>query len=219
MSPLAWLNRRRLWCGLTVVFAGLLLNLAVVSLDLLALDRILWNDREGAGSQAFSSGAAGTAGWSGQTLRFGRAVSSSAEKRLQTGPVGVVPSWSRASGSIERSDCERFLRRIEDARGLPMVCLMSSQVQEGADPAWRAEWGLSVGVAESPVVPKRLVPAKPIWAGFILNTLFYSGLCLIVLRRMQRLRAAARARRGECRACGHPLAGIACCPECGAAAK
>jgi hypothetical protein len=89
-----------------------------------------------------------------------------------------------------------------------MVCLMSSQVQEGADPAWRAEWGFSVGVAESPVVPKRLFPTKPIWAGFILNTLFYSGLFLIVLTRMQR-----------CRACGHPLAGLACCPECGAVVK
>lgn len=216
MSPFTWLSRRRLWRGLAVLFAGLSVNLTVVSLDLFALDRIVWNDLEGAGRQAFSRGAAGAAGWSGQTLRFGRAVSSSAEKRLQSDPVGVVPSWSRASGSIARYDYERFVRRFEDARGLPVVCLMSSQVQVGADPAWHAEWGFSVGVAGSPVVPKCLFPSKPIWGGFILNTLFYSGLCLIVLTRIQRLRCASRSRRGECRACGHPLARLPRCPECGA---
>ena len=77
------------------------------------------------------------------------------------------------------------------------------------------------------------LPSRLVWRGLVLNSIIH---CMFLLGGLwavgwgsKRVRAglgaalrhtaAARARRGACRACGHPLAGLACCPECGAVAK
>jgi len=69
-----------------------------------------------------------------------------------------------------------------------------------------------------PVFPTRMIPV-----GFGVNTAFFAtliGSLLFALRvAVLSTRAAFRARRGECRACGHALAGLPRCPECGIAAK
>jgi hypothetical protein len=85
--------------------------------------------------------------------------------------------------------------------------------------------GVSVHRVSYPfALPTRMLPL-----GFLLNTLFYTAALLAVplasrgafraARFALRNSAAARARRGECRACGHPLAGLARCPECGTVVK
>jgi len=69
-----------------------------------------------------------------------------------------------------------------------------------------------------PVFPTRMIPV-----GFGVNTAFFAtliGSLLFALRvAVLSTRAAFRARRGECRACGHALAGLPRCPECGVAVK
>jgi len=70
------------------------------------------------------------------------------------------------------------------------------------------------------------LPTRVLPLGFLFNTLFYAAALLAVplmargafqvTRFALRNSAAARSRRGECRACGHPLAGLPRCPECGA---
>jgi rubrerythrin len=56
--------------------------------------------------------------------------------------------------------------------------------------------------------------------GFVINSVFYATViaaAIVGLRISAReTRSLIRARRGECRACGHPLAGLPRCPECGA---
>ncbi len=66
------------------------------------------------------------------------------------------------------------------------------------------------------------LPYRPIWRGFIANTLIYSVVWLIILGLLitgtAGLRRARRARRGQCRRCGYDrrgLASAAVCPECG----
>ena len=89
---------------------------------------------------------------------------------------------------------------------------------------------LPSGVYQS--VPTALyLPTRISWVGLIGNAivhgtiLFVIALCVVWIPRgvragvrlLVRDTRAARARRGECRACGHPLAGLARCPECGQA--
>ena len=79
----------------------------------------------------------------------------------------------------------------------------------------------------------QFLPSRIVWSGMFANSsvyglgllatyrLVHAGLCgaRAGFRYVLRNSSSARARRGSCRACGHPLAGLACCPECGAVVK
>lgn len=84
------------------------------------------------------------------------------------------------------------------------------------------DWSRREGLAAARPGPT-VFPTRIAGFGFVFNSVIYgsaAALCFVLLRRALRwsLRnsAAARANRGECRACGHPLAGLPRCPECGA---
>jgi hypothetical protein len=69
------------------------------------------------------------------------------------------------------------------------------------------------------------LPTRVMLPGFLANSLIYAALLFSTpwvlrgsaasVRFAFRNTASARARRGACRACGHQLAGLARCPECG----
>lgn len=64
----------------------------------------------------------------------------------------------------------------------------------------------------------RMIPLRPVWPGFVLNTAFYAALAgtpflIIRLRRLRR--CAKRERRGECIWCRYDTKGLNRCPECG----
>ena len=67
----------------------------------------------------------------------------------------------------------------------------------------------------------RSFPARPLWLGLILNTLCYSGVCLVVWFASVIVPRMWRTARGRCPRCGYPRAtadqgpGAARCPECG----
>ena len=71
------------------------------------------------------------------------------------------------------------------------------------------------GAPPPPIFPTRMIPL-----GFVINSVFYATViaaAIVGLRISAReTRSLIRSRRGECRACGHPLAGLPRCPECGA---
>lgn len=63
----------------------------------------------------------------------------------------------------------------------------------------------------------RALPYRPMWAGLIVNTLFYAvalGLLFVI---PNALRRRLRRRRGQCEACGYPIGTSPVCTECGAA--
>jgi hypothetical protein len=59
---------------------------------------------------------------------------------------------------------------------------------------------------------------RPMWPGFVLNSLVYAVLALVTMLGLARLRADRRRRRGRCVRCNYLLAGLDVCPECGATA-
>jgi hypothetical protein len=70
-------------------------------------------------------------------------------------------------------------------------------------------------------MPASFVPARPLWAGFAMNTLFYAVILFALIRGPFMARRALRRRRGLCVDCGYDLRGRGpdhvACPECGAA--
>lgn len=59
------------------------------------------------------------------------------------------------------------------------------------------------------------LPLRPMWGGFVVNTMFYGALLLVAVVVARWVRWRGRARRGLCIGCGYELAGLGVCPECG----
>jgi hypothetical protein len=64
-----------------------------------------------------------------------------------------------------------------------------------------------------------LLPTRPIWPGFLFNTLFYAGVLWMVLIGPRVLRRHMRRRRGLCPACAYPVGVSPVCTECGQPVK
>jgi len=85
--------------------------------------------------------------------------------------------------------------------------------------AWRsgilgsAQWPAFNGIDND---WKRL-PIRPIWPGFLINTLFYTIVLWLLIPGPFALRRLIRIKRGRCRKCGYDLRGTpgSGCPECG----
>jgi len=112
-----------------------------------------------------------------------------------------------------------------DARGWPMLSMQAHW--NGSDTAhehvhrWRWGIALSGNVVKS---AKRIaygdlkvLPLRPMWPGFVVNTLFYAAIVWLIFLAPFQLRRASRTRRGRCSACGYPIGASPVCTECGAA--
>jgi hypothetical protein len=122
-----------------------------------------------------------------------------------------------------RADMEHWLPRgneldfycsVSGSSGLPLPALGGSYgffwVGSGEVVHWD-RWGIAVGS----IVP---LPMRPLWPGFLINTLLYTALSAGIWYTPGAVRRARRRRRNACQACGYSLVGLAAhvpCPECG----
>ena len=65
----------------------------------------------------------------------------------------------------------------------------------------------------------RSLPLRPIFPGFLINTLFYAVIAYLLLFAWRDVRRVMRSRRGCCGKCGYPVGESAVCTECGAGVK
>ena len=63
----------------------------------------------------------------------------------------------------------------------------------------------------------RLLPLRPLWPGFAINTIFYAAILWFVMLGPFTARRIIRRKRGQCIKCGYDLRGAEheVCPECG----
>jgi hypothetical protein len=80
----------------------------------------------------------------------------------------------------------------------------------------REYWGVRLRPMSDPSLG--LLPLHPLWPGFALNTIFYSGLAWGLWQVPLAIRRRRRRRLNRCVKCGYDRAGLAAdahCPECG----
>ena len=62
---------------------------------------------------------------------------------------------------------------------------------------------------------RRVLPLRPIWLGFVFNTLFFAAVLWLVIPGPFALRRFIRVSRGLCPQCAYPMGESAVCSECG----
>jgi hypothetical protein len=132
---------------------------------------------------------------------------------LDARAVVSVPRWSRASTPPSEDDYEQ--RAVwEDARGWPLVCLLSYSADFGG----RAKfpWALDVGGTQGPMGLPRVLPLRPILIGNAVNTVCFAAVLWAIVLGPGTLRRFIRRRRNLCPACGYPIGESEICSECGA---
>ncbi len=66
-----------------------------------------------------------------------------------------------------------------------------------------------------PLIGPRHFPIRPLWPGFLINTLFYAAVLYTLLVTKRSLTYSRRYLKHRCPTCGYDLKGLTTCPECG----
>jgi len=147
----------------------------------------------------------------------------------------IIPSWSRLA-QRPALDRDPELLFIEEGRGWPMLSMywhadahiIMDQDARSIDPVGLSRPllelhdAIDVGRPElwaDPILKVRVLPLRPIWSGFAINTIFYAAILWMIFAAPFALRRHRRIKRGLCPACAYPIGTSEVCTECGAAVK
>ena len=132
-----------------------------------------------------------------------------------------LPEWSfvRSQSDAFRTKEIPMEMRWENSRGWPMLSLSVYGSSETTFENSVIEFGVPIDVAflrERNGRLPRLLPLKPIWEGFWINSFFFAFCVYVLMTLWFGGRALRRLYKGRCLKCGHKLVvSQATCPECG----
>lgn len=144
-------------------------------------------------------------------------------------PGSGMPGWARALSAGQpaglatiRNGEQRAM--ILQANGWPCLSVGGAIVVDDSEGVLQ---GRTVeAIARTPLtVPQapwdsRILPLRPLWPGFLANSLLYSGVLLLLAMSpfaQRRFIRYLRLQRGLCPSCAYPMGGSEVCSECGRA--
>lgn len=162
--------------------------------------------------------------WPGGEERAGALVDARASRRMRAVSVVPPPRWSRFADPSGPP-----MEIFEQATGWPMPAMASTQVPGRRMTPVQLIEGIDLGppppsIFGSALNVRRMLPTRPLWPGFAVNSLINAALWWIMLtmfvwlfRFVRRWPARRREKRGRCPNCGYDLRGRldAGCSECG----
>ena len=82
----------------------------------------------------------------------------------------------------------------------------------------RTDWAIGFGEWDQKVYANvaQVLPLRPLWPGFAINTVFYAGVLWLLFAAPFALRRRRRIKRGLCPKCAYPVGASDVCTECGA---
>ncbi len=144
-------------------------------------------------------------------------------------PEVLRPRWLQVKRSPPYNDLGLAYRRVF-AWGWPLLSLWCEYEDVEVNPfitprIYRVHGGIETSLERIKLCTfgwpfARVLPLRPIWPDFAVNSLFYATLLWLLFPGSFALRRLIRRRRGLCLACGYDLrhAEHEACPECGMAA-
>jgi hypothetical protein len=155
-----------------------------------------------------------------------RARSGRAMRPYGPEPSTLIPHWLDYPLEL-LADQYSYSWSIE-ARGWPCASMWCrswgfSTSMLGEVSGVQAQYGITVsdrGIrpAHGGSIP-RVLPLRPIWPGFAINTVFYTTLLWLLFAAPFALRRRLRIRRNLCPHCAYPVGTSGVCTECGKAIK
>jgi len=144
-------------------------------------------------------------------------------------PAELLDEWTGFASPTPEFESGETSRetRAASARGLPMLALRCETTRRGAG---QIRGGLDTGalplnhwhwLQKTPVghllANPRVLPLRPLWPGFAVNTIFYAVAFWLLIGGPFALRRFIRLQRGLCLKCGYPMGDSGVCTECGKA--
>jgi hypothetical protein len=129
-----------------------------------------------------------------------------------------LPTWCAQMHGKSWAESELPAYFSDFVRGWP---LLSMQCRFHSGRNWQRATALSSGIEIASLIApaggiyRRALPLRPVWPGFIFNTLFYAAICWVMLTASFTMRRRLRRQRGLCSACAYPVGSSAVCTECG----
>jgi len=119
--------------------------------------------------------------------------------------MGYVHSTVVRPGRTD--DPHGLIAAVQVLAGWPTLCLRHDETITRLD--------LPIPYLPLPLTEK-VLPYRPIWPGFAINTIFYATILWLPFAPFQ-LRRYVRVKRGRCIKCGYDLSHVEhkACPECG----
>jgi len=137
----------------------------------------------------------------------------------------VLPSWGPLAAQVRQQVRQQMRNeafvRVADAYGWPTYSMWSAFAWNTAQwPNVLTDPRLSAIHIRSPMgadyaLAQRVLPLRPIWPGFAVNTVIYAALLWLLIPGPFVLRRVIRVRRGLCPACAYPRGESDVCSECG----
>ncbi len=143
--------------------------------------------------------------------------------RVDGAPEKLLPDWSglgTARAAYESGAVDEEYR-VVDMRGWPMLTLWSegelvrTRVAGVLKQKLHVRGGLVTSLGVKGHFLRNVLPLRPLWPGFAVNTLFYAGILWLAIPGPFALRRLIRRRRGLCPKCAYPMGESAVCSECG----
>lgn len=173
----------------------------------------------------------------GATKGFGSLSLNSRRHETFTGitntvPEQYIPFWcdfDRPLAGFKPAPGFDEYRTLE-ARGWPMLALRThsaslitpEDMKTIEDDAWSLRWPWGAwklypfnDQTKKPLTHDILLPLRPIWPGFLVNTLLFATILWLPLLVLDLRRSVWRRRRNLCERCGYPRGASNACTECG----
>ncbi len=142
--------------------------------------------------------------------------------RTFSSPEGMTPEALRPRWLQMRPYGDRVLvHRHVFAWGWPLLSLWCEHERLRVNPptGYRVHGGIETSLERINLGQwepyARVLPLRPIWPGFAVNTFFYAGILWLLIPGPFALRRLIRQRRGLCPTCAYPMGESAVCTECG----
>ncbi len=199
---------------------------AIVNAGVVAYVAIMLREHPTSPGSIIQNASVGTTRWKVRTWHSSTLVGVKSRRDRMSNGLAIdsgeiaLPLWAeslRQPSATYANGKQSFEERLIIARGWPCPAMALEVIGRPRAQRFDVAGGFDLGdpFASNAGALPRLIPYRPIWPGFALNTMLYAAMLWLLFAAPFALRRRVRIRRGLCPACAYPVGESDVCTECG----